>query len=89
MEALINGDYCAAAILITFGGLLGKTNLRQLIIIEMIEIVLYSLNLVILYYTYKVADIGGSMVIHMFGAYFGLACATILNIVEKNKNKNR
>jgi ammonium transporter Rh len=81
---LINGDYCAAAILITFGGLLGKTNLTQLIVVEIIEIILYCLNLVILLDQYKVADIGGSMVIHMFGAYFGLSAALVMNLTGKN-----
>ncbi len=35
---------------------------------------------------YHATDIGGSMVIHAFGAYFGLACAWVLG--SKNAEKH-
>lgn len=40
-----------------------------------IEIFIYALNESICVDIFKVSDIGGSMTIHTFGAYFGLAVA--------------
>ena len=38
----------------------------------------YSANEAINIYVFEAADVGGSMIIHTFGAYFGLACSVIL-----------
>jgi len=40
-----------------------------------IEMFFYCLNEAILIDIFKVMDIGGSMVIHTFGAFFGLSVA--------------
>lgn len=42
--------------------------------IATIEVFFYSLNEVIVVSILGCVDIGGALVIHMFGAYFGLAC---------------
>lgn len=39
------------------------------------EIIFYSINLGIGVITLVTADVGGSIMIHTFGAYFGLACS--------------
>jgi len=78
IDALINADFCAGAVLITFGGILGKTNAFQLLTITFFEIIFYGLNEMILIKQLVIADLGGSMVIHTFGAYFGLTLALIL-----------
>lgn len=70
-----SGDFAAATVLITYGGLLGKISPTQLLVICIIEVFFYALNAQILLNTLGVADVGGTMVIHMFGAYFGLACS--------------
>merc|ERR1719276_450279 len=45
----------------------------------MIEILLWSLNYVVIASgVFELADVGGTFVDHMFGAYFGLACAWML-----------
>lgn len=73
--------------LITFGGLLGKTSPTQLLGITILEIVFFALNerigLVL-----GVSDIGGSMVIHTFGAYFGLAASLILSPRDAGRSDN-
>ena len=40
-----------------------------------IEVFAYCINEAILIEIFKVADIGGSMIIHTFGAFFGLSVA--------------
>jgi len=75
ISSLIFADFAAAAVLITFGALLGKCSIFQLWVICTIEVCIYSVNEAIIYQIWEVADIGGSMVIHTFGAYFGLSCA--------------
>lgn len=72
MPLLINGDFGSAAVLITMGGVLGKTTFPQLFTLVTIETIFYSLNLAICVDHLHVADVGGSITIHMFGAYFGL-----------------
>eukprot|EP00795_Rhopilema_esculentum_P004945 gene4945-21287_t len=78
VKNLITADFNAGAVLITFGAVLGKTSRLQLILIAVIETVIYAVNEMVLMHYLKVTDVGGSMVIHMFGAYFGLAVAFAL-----------
>jgi len=75
IEEIINADFGAAAVLITFGAILGKCSLFQLWWVATLELFFYTLNESILVAVFKVQDIGGSMIIHTFGAYFGLSVA--------------
>eukprot|EP00298_Acanthocystis_sp_HF-20_P011461 c19405_g1_i2.p1 GENE.c19405_g1_i2~~c19405_g1_i2.p1 ORF type:complete len:455 (-),score=206.01 c19405_g1_i2:40-1404(-) len=86
--ALVHADFGAAAVLITFGAVLGKVNAFQLLTIAFIEIFFYSLNGMIHVEKIRIADIGGSLAIHAFGAYFGLACAWMLGPKEAQGHKN-
>ena len=73
--------------MITFGAVLGKVSRLQLMIVGIIEIIFYALNEKILSHKLHITDVGGSMVIHAFGAYFGLAVARVINnkdIEEEN-----
>eukprot|EP01136_Pigoraptor_vietnamica_P029619 Opistho-1_new@87923 len=77
VETLIESDFAAASCLIAFGALLGKTSPLQLLAIAMIQCVFYALNEAICYEKYKLADIGGSLTIHTFGAYYGLTVSML------------
>jgi ammonium transporter Rh len=55
------------------GAVLGKTSFPQLFVLVTIETIFYCLNVIICIDHLKAADLGGTIVIHMFGAYFGLA----------------
>jgi ammonium transporter Rh len=79
---LITADFCAGSILISFGALLGKTTPSQMFVIAIAETVLYSLNETIGIHM-NVSDLGGSMVIHLFGACFGLAASYRLTTPRK------
>ena len=72
VQSLIIGDYGAAAILITHGALLGKVTFAQLYMLVTLEVIFYTLNYVVCINVLGAVDAGGSMTIHMFGAYFGL-----------------
>jgi ammonium transporter Rh len=72
-EHLFLADFGAGAVLISFGVILGKCSIFQLWVMTTIEVFFYCLNEAILIEIFKVFDIGGSMVIHMFGAFFGLS----------------
>ncbi|XP_028404508.1 ammonium transporter Rh type A-like isoform X2 [Dendronephthya gigantea] len=86
IHSLITADFSAAAVLITFGAVLGKVSRLQLLIIAFIEIIMFSVNEFILLKELKVADAGGSMVIHCFGAYFGLAVSFMIRRPEDTDN---
>jgi ammonium transporter Rh len=71
--ALINADFGAGAVLISFGAILGKCSIFQLWVMATIECFFFALNGIIIIDLFKVFDIGGSMAIHIFGAFFGLS----------------
>ena len=75
---MVGADFGAAAVLITMGAVLGRASPFQLVIIAFFELMFYSSNEAINIYVFKAADIGGSMIIHTFGAYFGLAVSVML-----------
>ena len=70
---MVAGDFAAASGLICMGAVLGKTNIFQLWVLISMQMIFYALNEAIIFKRLKAVDIGGSMTIHTFGAYFGLA----------------
>ena len=70
---MVAGDFAAASGLICMGAVLGKTNIFQLWVLISMQMIFYALNEAIVFKCLKAVDIGGSMTIHTFGAYFGLA----------------
>lgn len=79
LEQLIGGDFAAGAVLISFGAVLGKVNSFQLLVMATIETIFYSMNAVIGYTELQTTDVGGSIFIHTFGAYFGLAVSAVVS----------
>ena len=62
IPTFINADFCAGAVMISFGGVIGKLTPIQLMVMTAIEVCFYSLNEAILTVDLQIADIGGSMV---------------------------
>lgn len=88
VNELINADFCSAAVLISFGAVIGRISALQLVVMAAFEVVFYSINEAIGYGRFVVADIGGSMIIHAFGAYFGLTVSYLLDRPDERKRKN-
>nr|XP_022327191.1 ammonium transporter Rh type A-like [Crassostrea virginica] len=84
---MLTADFAAATILISFGAVLGKTGPLQLLIMAFIEVVLAQVNEHIGLHYLHTADVGESMFIHAFGAYFGLAVARVLYDEEVEKSR--
>nr|XP_019590162.1 PREDICTED: ammonium transporter Rh type A [Rhinolophus sinicus] len=78
IESMINADFSTATVLISFGAVLGKISPIQMLIMTIIEITVFAGNEYLVGEIFKASDIGASMTIHAFGAYFGLAAAGIL-----------
>ena len=86
ISKLITADFSAAAVLITFGVVLGKVSRLQLFIICILEVLMFAVNEFVLLQELKIADAGGSLVIHCFGCYFGLAVSFMLRNVNNIKD---
>ena len=80
IQTLITGDFGAGCVLISFGALLGKTTPLQLALVVFFEILFYALNETIGVVECMAVDMGGSMYVHTFGAFFGLAASYMLSL---------
>ena len=83
IEQFILAEFGAASLLIATGAILGRIKIYQYMILGLLFIPFYMLNELIVVDDYfgfvgKVADTGGSIVIHAFGALFGVAAAISL-----------
>jgi len=78
MGMMLEADFTTGAILISFGAVLGVASPVQLLLMILFEVVFYNVNAFILIHYLNVSDMGGSMVVHAFGCYFGLAVARCL-----------
>lgn len=79
MDRFILAEFCAASILIATGAFLGRLKMSQYIIMALLFVPSYILNEWIMLDNGmgiipkgQLIDTGGSIVIHQFGAYFGL-----------------
>ena len=61
--------------MITFGVLLGKCNLQQLMFLVWWQMIWWGLNEAIGVQLLQGTDMGGSMFVHTYGAYFGIAAS--------------
>lgn len=84
IAALINADYTAATVLISFGAVIGRVSPTQLVFMTLCEVVFSTANVIIGVNELGVNDPGGSMLIHVFGAAFGLAVAYMVG--DKSKH---
>ncbi|RVE72034.1 hypothetical protein OJAV_G00057620 [Oryzias javanicus] len=75
---MINADFCVAGCLIAYGALLGKVSPVQLMVLTLFGVTLFAVEEYIILNLIKAKDAGGSMVIHTFGAYYGLAISWML-----------
>lgn len=81
LMAFLNADFAVAAFLISFGGLIGKVNPSQLVVLTCFESIFYCANKQLLLTKWlNIVDCGGTIIIHMFGAYFGLTVAKVIGV---------
>jgi len=83
IEQFILAEFGAASLLIAAGAVLGRIRIYQYLILGIIFIPFYMLNELIVvddifHFVGKVYDTGGSIVIHAFGALFGISAAISL-----------
>uniref|UniRef100_A0A673TWQ9 Ammonium transporter Rh type A n=1 Tax=Suricata suricatta TaxID=37032 RepID=A0A673TWQ9_SURSU len=78
IKNMINGDLSTVTVLISFGAVLGKISPSQMLVMTILEIAAFVGNEYLVGEIFKASDVGASMTIHAFGAYFGLAVAGIL-----------
>ena len=80
-------DVIAVAVLISFEAVLSKVNPLQLLFMGLIEAIVVVLNLHIGYHLLGIADVGGTIFIHSFGAYFGLEVSFVLRGQDTSKSE--
>jgi len=83
IEQFILAEFGAASLLIAAGAILGRIRMHQYLILGLLFIPFYILNELIVvddYFNFvgTIADTGGSIVIHAFGAIFGISAAISL-----------
>lgn len=85
LGSIIDADIAAAVPLISMGALLGRTTPIQLLFMALFEVALFAVNEFIQLDILSIADVGGSITVHAFGAYFGLAVSLML---RSSKDQN-
>jgi ammonium transporter Rh len=86
LDALLFAELSVATTLIAMGAVLGRLRVFQYALLALLVVPLYLLNEWIVLddafgYTTGFKDTAGSIVIHAFGAYFGLSASIVLTTV--------
>lgn len=89
IDKFILAEFAAASLLICAGAVLGRMKMHQYLLLGLLFVPCYALNEWIVLngglglITGKVVDTGGSIVIHAFGAIFGLAVAATMTTLKE------
>ncbi|KAJ8358629.1 hypothetical protein SKAU_G00151540 [Synaphobranchus kaupii] len=75
---LLNAEFACAVVLISFGAVLGKVSPVQLLVMALLEVPVFSVTEWAVLKYIKINDAGGSILIHLFACYFGLAVTFVL-----------
>ena len=85
---LILGEVSAGAMLIAACAIIGKTNSLQFLIITIAGSFLYTLNETLVTVKLKARDVGGAMIIHAFGAFYGIGITFMYKYTDAMNSKN-
>nr|XP_009688747.1 PREDICTED: ammonium transporter Rh type B-like [Struthio camelus australis] len=88
-QSMVNAEFCAGAILISVGAVLGRANPLQMLLMTLLEVILFTVNEYILLDLMGVSDSGGSLTVHTFGAYFGLMVSRNLHQPHSDKRNQQ
>jgi len=85
---LIKADFAAGAVLISFGAVVGRVTHVQALWMLFFELIFYSTNSWLGETRWHAVDMGGSMFVHMFGCYFGLAFSYMIGKPKEEDTDN-
>lgn len=89
VPTFVDGEFSAATLLISYGAVIGRASPVQLVVMAICQSFFYAFNkVVIVLGVLGAEDVGGSMTIHMFGAYFGLAASKALGPPKESSSSN-
>ncbi|NGZ11907.1 MAG: ammonium transporter [Nitrospira sp. LK70] len=88
IETMILAEFSVATALIAMGAVLGRVRVFQYAVLTLFLVPLYALNEYLVLdngsgLTKGFQDSAGSIIIHAFGAYFGLAASLVLTTAEQ------
>jgi ammonium transporter Rh len=88
VDALLYAEFSVATALIAMGAVLGRLRVFQYAVLTLLLVPLYALNEYLVLdngagLTKGFQDSAGSIVIHAFGAYFGLAASLVLTTAQQ------
>ncbi len=88
VETLMLAEFSVATVLIAMGAVLGRLRVFQYALLTLLLVPLYALNEYLVLdngsgLTKGFQDSAGSIVIHAFGAYFGLAASLVLTTAQQ------
>ncbi|XP_037033958.1 ammonium transporter Rh type A-like [Bradysia coprophila] len=89
LDNIIGADIAAAAVLISMGAMLGRITPIQLLLMGLIEIVVFAANEHLQLEMMSITDVGGSITVHAFGAYFGLTVSFMLRPKSDHNNAGK
>ena len=79
ITTLILCSDAVAAMLVTFGGVIGRVGPKDLLILAVFNVIGYSLNEELVFIKIGMIDPGASSTVHTFGCYFGLTACMVLS----------
>lgn len=79
LPLLTDACFAAGAAMISFGALLGKATPAQLLGMLAVQAPIYSATAQLVAGRWEALDVGGSITIHAFGAFYGLAASAFLS----------
>ena len=75
---MIDADFAVVTVLISFGAIIGKCNSLQLLIIGLFETFFFAANEALCKNILQISDHGRSIVVHVFGAVFGITLSRMI-----------
>ncbi|KAF8357326.1 hypothetical protein PRIPAC_92321 [Pristionchus pacificus] len=88
IDSLLHSDFTAACVLITMGVVLGKLSPIQYVIMTLIEVPASTATERLVFEAFQINDAGGSMIVHVFGAYFGIALSLAFSRTEQRDHEH-
>jgi ammonium transporter Rh len=89
VASLIDSEFSAATLLISYGAVIGRASPTQLLIMAFFQSIFYSINkAMIVFGALGAEDVGGTITIHLFGAYFGMAVSRVFATPKQFSSQN-